>query len=131
MTTTTLALIILGVILAQVVIMMLVILHRRKHEYQKLDISKDTSATVSTPISSSAESFSSDSSWEGYREFSVQRREFEDQNQSICSFYLIPLDGKPLPAFNPGQFLTFKLQEEHFYLLFQRVFLCQVHRGMW
>ncbi len=109
MTTTTLALIILGVILAQVVIVMLLILHRRKHEYQKLDSSKDTSAAVSTPISSSAESFASGSSWEGYREFSIQRREFEDNKQSICSFYLIPLDGKPLPAFNPGQFLTFKL----------------------
>lgn len=109
MTTTTLALIILGVILVQVVIVMLLILHRRKHEYQKLDISKDFSAAVSTSISLPTESFASGSSWEGYREFSVQRREFEDKNQSICSFYLIPLDGKPLPAFNPGQFLTFKL----------------------
>ena len=113
MTTGTLALIILGVILAQVAIAMLLILHRRKHEYQELDTPKDTSPAVSTPPSSllkhAAETFASGSTWEGYREFSVQRREFEDKNQSICSFYLVPLDGKPLPVFNPGQFLTFKL----------------------
>ena len=109
MTTTILALIILGVILAQVVIVMLVILHRRKNKYQKLDVSKDASAAVSTPVSPSEELLSSASSWEGYREFSVRHREFEDRNQSICSFYLIPLDGKPLPVFTPGQFLTFKL----------------------
>ena len=39
----------------------------------------------------------------------VQRREFEDGNRSICSFYLVPVDGKPLPVFRPGQFLTFRL----------------------
>lgn len=109
MTTTTLALIILGVILAQVVIVMLVILHRRKREFQKLDVSKDSSAVVSMPIPSSAKSFSSGSGWEGYREFSVQRRKFEDNKQSICSFYLLPLDGEPLPLYKAGQFLTFKL----------------------
>lgn len=27
----------------------------------------------------------------------------------ICSFYLRPHDGKPLPAFDPGQYLTFRL----------------------
>ena len=113
MTTGTLALIIFSVILAQVAIVMLLILYRRKHEYQQLDTSKDTSPAVSTPPPSLsrhvAETIASGSTWEGYREFSVQRREFEDNNQSICSFYLVPLDGKLLPSFNPGQFLTFKL----------------------
>ena len=112
MTTGTLALIIFSVILAQVAIVMLLILYRRKHEYQQLDTSKDTSPAVSTPPSLSrhaVEKIASGSTWDGYREFSVQRREFEDNNQSICSFYLVPLDGKLLPAFNPGQFLTFKL----------------------
>ncbi|MCN4144673.1 MAG: 2Fe-2S iron-sulfur cluster binding domain-containing protein [Thiohalomonas sp.] len=114
MTTGTLALIILGVILVQVAIVMLLIIHRRKREYQELDRSKDASpAVISTPSSllskQTAETVASCSSWEGYREFSVQRKEFEDNNKSICSFYLVPLDSKPLPVFNPGQFLTFKL----------------------
>lgn len=33
----------------------------------------------------------------------------EDAGSSICSFLLVPEDGKPLPPFLPGQFLTFRL----------------------
>ena len=51
-----------------------------------------------------------DNNWKDYREFIVQRREYEDKNQNICSYYLVPVDGQPLPGFIPGQFLTFKLQ---------------------
>ena len=42
-------------------------------------------------------------------EFEVQRREFENKDHSICSYYLVPVDGKPLPVFSPGQYLTFKI----------------------
>lgn len=47
--------------------------------------------------------------WNGFRAFRVERKQFEDAAQSICSFYLVPEDGAPLPAFKPGQFLTFRL----------------------
>lgn len=47
--------------------------------------------------------------WTGWRDFRVVRREFEDTAGGVCSFYLAPVDGKPLPAFLPGQFLTFRL----------------------
>jgi ferredoxin-NADP reductase len=47
--------------------------------------------------------------WAGWREFRVARREFEDVAQSQCSFYLQPVDARPLPPFEPGQFLTFAL----------------------
>ena len=50
-----------------------------------------------------------DSAWAGWREFRVSQRAFEDAAQSQCSFYLQPVDGRPLPAFKPGQFLTFSL----------------------
>ena len=45
--------------------------------------------------------------WNGYRKFSVFKkvRECED----VCAFYLKPHDGKPLPPFKPGQYLTFEL----------------------
>ncbi len=45
--------------------------------------------------------------WNGYRKFSVAKkaRECED----VCAFYLKPHDGKPLPPFKPGQYLTFQL----------------------
>ena len=47
--------------------------------------------------------------WSGYRAFRVERRVVEDRSESICSFYLVPEDGQPLPGFKPGQFLTFRL----------------------
>lgn len=50
-----------------------------------------------------------DLAWEGWREFKVVQRKLEDAARTQCSFYLEPLDGQPLPAFRPGQFLTFSL----------------------
>ena len=47
--------------------------------------------------------------WAGWREFRVVSRQFEDRAHTQCSFQLEPLDGIPLPAFVPGQFLTFAL----------------------
>ena len=47
--------------------------------------------------------------WTGFRTFRVDRKVAEDAAQSICSFYLMPEDGQPLPPFKPGQFLTFRL----------------------
>ncbi len=48
--------------------------------------------------------------WPGWRDFRVAQREYEDAAQTQCSFYLAPVDGKPLPPFMPGQHLTFSLQ---------------------
>jgi ferredoxin-NADP reductase len=47
--------------------------------------------------------------WTGFRMFRVERKVAEDTAQYVCSFYLIPEDGQPLPPFMPGQFLTFRL----------------------
>ena len=47
--------------------------------------------------------------WAGWRQFRVVGRQYEDAAQSQCSFHLAPLDGKPLPPYKPGQFLTFRL----------------------
>ncbi|MBI1902577.1 MAG: 2Fe-2S iron-sulfur cluster binding domain-containing protein [Planctomycetia bacterium] len=46
--------------------------------------------------------------WNGYRKFVVQRKVCEADN--VCSFYLAPHDGKRLPLFKPGQYLTFRLK---------------------
>lgn len=47
--------------------------------------------------------------WAGFKAFKIVRRAFEDAAESICSFYLAAEDGLPLPAFLPGQYLTFRL----------------------
>mgnify|MGYP001986556172 CR=1 FL=1 len=45
--------------------------------------------------------------WNGTRKFAVSRKVTEADG--VCSFYLAPHDGKPLPLFRPGQFLTFRI----------------------
>lgn len=46
-------------------------------------------------------------SWQGFRKFEVAKK--VDEGGGIQSFYFSPHDDRPLPAFKPGQFLTFKL----------------------
>lgn len=48
--------------------------------------------------------------WDGLRKFRVVRREPANASGTVCSFYLEPHDGRPIPSFRPGQFLTFQLQ---------------------
>ena len=46
--------------------------------------------------------------WSGLRKFRI-RDKIQDGGD-ICSFYLVPHDGKALPPFAPGQYLTFNLR---------------------
>jgi nitric oxide dioxygenase len=46
--------------------------------------------------------------WRGERRFRIARREAE--SELITSFYLEPVDGGPLLAFRPGQYLTLVLE---------------------
>jgi uncharacterized protein len=46
--------------------------------------------------------------WAGWRKFRIMS--MVDEAESIKSFYLVPHDGKPLPKFLPGQYLTFRLK---------------------
>ena len=49
-------------------------------------------------------------SWSGWRKFELVGKEFEDEKREVCSFYLKPHDRKPIPPFQPGQYLTFRLE---------------------
>jgi nitric oxide dioxygenase len=46
--------------------------------------------------------------WKGFREFVVDRKEKE--SDVITSFYLKPKDGKEIPEFSSGQYLTFRVE---------------------
>ncbi len=46
--------------------------------------------------------------WSGWRRFKVAR--IEREGADAASIYLQPLDGRPLPPFHPGQFITLGLQ---------------------
>ncbi len=65
-------------------------------------------ATAQQAVAATAGSASS-AAWAGTREFRVTARAYEDLDHTQCSFYLQPVDAKPLPEFRPGQFLTFVL----------------------
>ncbi|MEJ2592645.1 MAG: 2Fe-2S iron-sulfur cluster-binding protein [Candidatus Thiodiazotropha sp.] len=99
MTTGILALIILAALLLQGLLALLMGVIRRRGQYPGMDVPSSR-----TPADATA--------WEGYREFIVVQRRYEDDAHSICSFRLAPADGRPLPDFRPGQFLTFKLDVE-------------------
>ena len=47
--------------------------------------------------------------WHGCRKFRIRSKSLENEVGDIRSFELVPHDGRPLPPFEPGQFLTFKL----------------------
>lgn len=45
--------------------------------------------------------------WNGYRKFRVDKK--VQECHGVCSFYLKPHDGKALPPYKPGQYITFQL----------------------
>ncbi len=53
------------------------------------------------------DSHNEDVVWNGFRKFQIVLKVKE--TDLVSSFYLSPHDGKPLPPFLPGQYLTFKL----------------------
>ncbi|MGB0684183.1 MAG: FHA domain-containing protein [Magnetovibrionaceae bacterium] len=46
--------------------------------------------------------------WSGFRKFRVAKKQPECED--VCSFYLVPHDGKPFPTYQAGQHLTFQLK---------------------
>ena len=48
-----------------------------------------------------------DGGWEGFKEFTVHKK--VPESDVITSFYLKPNDGKPLPNYLPGQYITVRV----------------------
>jgi ferredoxin-NADP reductase len=55
----------------------------------------------------SREAAQAQAGWNGLRKFTVSKKTVECDD--VCAFYLKPHDGRALPAFKPGQYLTFQL----------------------
>lgn len=56
------------------------------------------------------ETYAKTGGWEGFRDFRVERKEKE--SDVITSFYLVPADGKPFASFEPGQYVSIKVNQE-------------------
>ncbi len=106
--TGTLAFIIFAFVVAQVAVLMGIGIFRQRRKYRDLE-----SLPSESQVAGTAKEFATtETAWDGFKEFLVKRRVIEDDARSVCSFYLVPADGQPLPVFKSGQFLTFKLQLE-------------------
>ncbi len=107
MTTTTLAIIIFIAIVVQLGVFILLHLYRANRNLSqgaKQNENVPAAAHITTQNQTREPSLANH-----WMECKVQRREYENKDHSICSYYLAAVDGKPLPDFLPGQYLTFKL----------------------
>ena len=50
--------------------------------------------------------------WTSWRDFRISKREKE--SEQVTSFYLAPVDGKPLPEFLPGQYVSLQVNVPDF-----------------
>ncbi len=98
-----------AVLLLLTVIIRLVMLlkgecRRQSYELQQLELMNDYWQHKSTLSLNT----SKQQRWNGVRVFSVADKVRESDD--IYSFYLKPHDGKPLPSFHPGQYLTIQIE---------------------
>jgi ferredoxin-NADP reductase len=107
MSTETLALIIFAVVLAQVGSLVLVGLYRQRNKYR--NIGPPQNGLPVAPVAVKL-ALAAGQGGDGYKDFLVQRRVLDEDNRTVCSFYLVPVDRGPLPAYQPGQYLTFRLR---------------------
>ncbi|MEM7407899.1 MAG: 2Fe-2S iron-sulfur cluster-binding protein [Pseudomonadota bacterium] len=78
---------------------------RAAHEAER-ELLNARISQLSSPISR-LQALGGESAWSGFRKFVLQGKVLEAED--TCSFYFAPHDGQPLPAFLPGQYLTFRL----------------------
>jgi len=98
-----------GGVLLQIAAYLCVGFWRHWQSYQSLrDVATEFDIAVN-PAAAPEMAQTAAAAWAGHRSFLVERKVLEDAAEQICSFYLVPEDGKPLAPFLPGQFLTFQL----------------------
>lgn len=102
MTSLALLLWIVGAIVLQLTVFLGIAFWRHWQDYRALRVGAGPAASTLLPAEGAA--------WQGWRSFRVERKEVEDVDGCVCSFYLQPVDGEPLPPFRPGQFLTLHLE---------------------
>jgi ferredoxin-NADP reductase len=106
MTTLTLLLwICLGIALQLILFLGLALRHHWK-AYARIGASAPDEHVIASGNEASG---SVPSAWSGFRRMRVVRKVLEDPAGQICSFHLVAEDGRPLPDFRPGQYLTFRL----------------------
>ena len=67
---------------------------------------KEQEPTKSRVSSTKAKETDKDA-WQDWRDFKIVKK--EPESKEITSFYFQPVDGQPIPSFEPGKYLTIKL----------------------
>ncbi|MEO7300366.1 MAG: 2Fe-2S iron-sulfur cluster-binding protein [Verrucomicrobiota bacterium] len=100
--------ILLGALLLKVVLMLYSSLRAVFFEREQRCLSREyLKLQVKAAAAQLQQAEQSKALWNGYRKFQIAKKIKECED--VYSFYLAPHDGKPLPAFKPGQYLTFGL----------------------
>jgi len=100
--------ILLGALSLKIFLMVCSSLSTSYHERQQRRLSRDRlQLMVKTAAAQLREAEQTKALWNGYRKFQIAKKVKECAD--VYSFYLAPHDGKALPAFKPGQYLTFQL----------------------
>lgn len=97
----------LGLVL-QLAIFLAISFWRHWQQYQRLRLDAGAEAGI-PPFQAEAAEIPAPAAWSGYRSFRVTHKVTEDPAGTVCSFLLAPEDGRPLPPFLPGQYLSFRL----------------------
>ena len=67
--------------------------------------------------------------WNGFRQFRVERK--QPESDVITSFYLKPTDGKRLPSFKAGQYITVRMPTPYGYTTMRNYSLSGQEEGMY
>ena len=100
--------VIVAAVMVQVLVLLVTSFRRYSREREQHNLALELLKTqVNIAKGVIKEVLSLEFSWPGLRKFTIKRKVAE--GGGVCSFYLSPHDGKPLPAFKPGQYLTFNM----------------------
>ncbi|KAL2271016.1 hypothetical protein VTJ83DRAFT_387 [Remersonia thermophila] len=64
--------------------------------------------------------------WTGWRKFKIDR--VVPESEDIYSFYLVPVDGKKLPRFHPGQYVSLRVHSPEGYMQARQYSLSEAWR---
>jgi ferredoxin-NADP reductase len=104
----TIGFVLLGLLILQGVALVFLYLRRIWYEREHQRLSRERlRLQVKTAAILCREARQSEMVWNGYRKFQVAKKSTECHG--VCSFYLKPHDGRPLPPYKPGQYITFQL----------------------
>jgi uncharacterized protein len=99
----------LGILLFQGFLLLFLTLRRVSYQHEHHRLSRQRlQYLVKAAATQCREVEQSNLVWNGFRKFQVTKKTVECSG--VCSFYLKPHDGKPLPPFKPGQYITFQLK---------------------